>query len=239
MSFDFARRMEREAELIAGGFKNEIDGIKPWYSYAGLFHEQVTRVFVGLNPGGSSRSKHLDKRYRSLERVYEEPEYNSWLDEVWEGASSPGSSVVQERAKRAFRVMYGGENWERVLRDTTCLNVIPFRTSSAAKLPSGAWDVAQPWFKRVMKHLKPKLIICDGSGESKSSWAAVKEFNTIDSCEPIPTANRGQIKYGRVVSGPMKGADVVALPHLSKTYFWPDSAFQKLRELRESWPGLV
>ena len=51
MRHEFARRMEREAEELACGFGDTIDGVKPWYSYAGLFDGPTTRVFVGLNPG--------------------------------------------------------------------------------------------------------------------------------------------------------------------------------------------
>ena len=50
MRHEFARRMEREAEELACGFGDTIDGVKPWYSYAGLFDGPTTRVFVGLNP---------------------------------------------------------------------------------------------------------------------------------------------------------------------------------------------
>ncbi len=239
MSFEFARRMEREADRIANRFKNDISGIKPWYSYAGLFDEPTTRVFVGLNPGGSSESEELDKRYRNRERVYTETGFNAWLDEVWEGASLPGASVLQKRAHRAFQDMYGSDDWEHTLRNTPCFNVVPFRTSSSAKLPSGAWNAAQPWFRQILQQLQPKLIICDGSGEDKSAWAALRKFNVIRPRKSIPTASTGRIKYGHITSGPLKGARVVALPHLSKKYFWPDDdSFQKLRGLRESRPSL-
>lgn len=240
MSFEFARRMERKAQRISKRFENDIYGIKPWYSYAGLFDGQATRVFVGLNPGGSKKSEELDKQYQNRERVYKETGYNSWLDEVWgEGAPDPGASIPQKRVQQAFQCMYGSDNWEFILRDTPCFNVVPFRTSSGTKLPSGAWDAARPWFRQVLQQLQPKLIICDGSGDDKSAWAALKEFNVIKPSKPIRTASTGQIKYGHVTSGPMKGAGVVALPHLSKKYFWPDdSAFQKLGELRDSRPSL-
>ena len=78
MAFEFARQMEREAEELAQGFEAAIDGVKPWYSYARLFDGPATRVFVGINPGGTGKSEELDKEYR--EWAYEKPGYCAWLD---------------------------------------------------------------------------------------------------------------------------------------------------------------
>ena len=242
MRHEFARRMEREAEDLAREFGKKIDGVKPWYSYAALFDGTTTRVFVGLNPGGSGESEELDKEYRKW--AYEKPGYCAWLDEGWEkrgGGSYPaGTEPHQKSAHKAFQAMYG-DVWQDILRSTPCLNVVPFRTPSREKLPCGAWGVAQPWFRQVLRHLQPDLIICNGNGESKeaSAWAALKEFNTITAQKPIHTTDKGRIKYGHVTSGPLKGVAVVALPHLSKPYFWPgENPFQKLRRLRDSRPGL-
>lgn len=240
MSHEFAKQMECEADSLAEGFKARIDGVKPWYSYAGLFDGHATRVFVGLNPGGSSLSMKLDKKYRKA--VYEDPLHCSWLDEPWErdAQGGPGKAPHQKRVRKAFKAMYD-KDWEDVLRDTPCFNVIPFRTSSGATLPPVAWDVTQPWFQKVLIHLNPQLIICNGSGEAQSAWSALKEFNTIKSSkqEWIRTADRGSIKYGKVISGPMEGANVVALPHLSWEKFWPrDRQFRILRELKDSRPEL-
>ena len=46
---------------------------------------------------------------------------------------------------------------------------------------------------------------------SESAWGALKEFNTIRSSKPkwIRTADKGRIKYGEVISGPMEGTNVV------------------------------
>ena len=89
---------------------------------------------------------------------------------------------------------------------TPCLNVVPFRTPSREKLPCGAWGVAQPWFRQVLRHLQPDLIICNGNGESKeaSAWAALKEFNTITAQKPIHTTDKGRIKYGHVHFRPIE-----------------------------------
>ena len=249
MSHEFATQMECAADDLARDFKTRIDGVKPWYSYAGLFDGHAARVFVGLNPGGSSQSMKLDKKYRKA--VYEDPLHCSWLDEPWErnAQGGPGKGPHQKRVRKAFKAMYG-KDWEDVLRSTPCFNVVPFRTSSGAELPPGVWEVAQPWFRKVLRHLRPRLIICNGSGETRphprdpsrrvgSAWSALKEFNTVKSPKRIRTADKGWIKYGEVISGPMEGTYVVALPHLSWEKFWPsDRQFRMLRKLRDSRPDL-
>ena len=240
--FPFARKMERKARRIAKQFDDEFNGVKPWYSYAELFEGQSVRIFVGLNPGGTSESEKLDKQHKK--RVYGEPEYCAWLDEDWEksgGLTASDDDSHQGRAKKAFQAMYGCDEWEQVLRETPCFNVIPLRTSSAGKLPSGIWDAAQPWFRQVLKHLQPRLIICSGSGNKESAWAAINEIPsiTIKTEKSILTANNGYIKYGRVTSKRLRGVKVVALPHLSKRLFWPDeSHFRKLEALRDSRPDM-
>ena len=240
--FPFARKMERKAWQIAKPFNDKINGVKPWYSYAELFEGQAIRIFVGLNPGGTSESEKLDNQHKK--RVYGEPNYCAWLDEEWEKSSSLTTSdddSHQGRARRAFQAMYDCDEWEQVFRETPCFNVIPLRTSSAGKLPSGSWEAAQPWFRQVIKYLRPRLIICNGSAEKESAWAAINEIPsiTIKSEKPILTANNGYIKYGRVTSKKLRGVKVVALPHLSKRFFWPEeSQFQKLKALRDSRPDL-
>ena len=239
-NFPFARRMERKAKRIAKQFEDDINGVKPWYSYAELFEGQAVRVFVGLNPGGTNKSEKLDKKHRRS--VYREQGYCSWLDEVWEKPGNPDigdEETHQGRTKRAFQAMFGYDRWEQVLRETPCLNVIPFRTSNSKKIPSGAWEAAQPWFRGVLRRLQPELIICNGSGEKESAWAAINEFLTIKTEAPINTASSGWIKYGKVTSRTMKGTNVVALPHLSKKFFWPDEThFQKLEALTDTRPDM-
>ena len=135
--------------------------------------------------------------------------------------------------------MYGDE-WQDILRSTPCLNVVPFRTPSRKKLPDGAWDAAQPWFRQVLKHLQPDLIICNGNGEKKeaSAWAALKEFNTITGQKQMPTTDKAAIKYGRVTSGPMEGVAVIRLPHLSKPFFWPDDGLARAGVGCQGYPGV-
>ena len=225
MSFEFARRMQREAEQAARRFENDIYGIKPWYSYAGLFDGPATMAFIGAQPGGGPESMELDRQHRNLQRVYTEPGYNSWLDDTWEGEKTQG------RACRAFKAMYGND-WEQVLRDTSCFNVAPFRAHSTDDLPRPAWEYAQGWFKRVIEHLRPQLIVCNGNGggRSRSPWTSINRLYSIDSDTPIPVQGRASLKIGAVESGPIAGARIVGLPNLSR--FGPAQLFHELQRLQ-------
>ena len=245
MSFRFARRMEREALRKAKSFRDELwfHGVKPWYSYAGLFDERATRVFVGLNPGGTGESEELDERYGSWPyHKRRKREYCAWIDEQWEGGGgglyAAGESPLQKRTHKAFRAMYG-TGWRKVIRSTPCFNVVPFRTRSSEKLTPRAWEAAQPWFNKVLKHLRPELIICNGNVEGLSPWAVLckTEYESIVVRRKAKTcAVAASIKIATVSEGSLKGAKIVALPHLSR--FGGEDLFRKLRELREARPDL-
>ena len=240
MSLKFARQMERNAQDLARDFETQIDGIKPWYSYAGLFDRPATRVFIGLNPGGSSVSEDLDVEYRSA--VHKNLRYCSWVDEAWErrggGLYPVGDSPLQNRAQRAFRVMYE-EGWEDVLRNTPCFNVVPFRTRRGADLPQRAWNAATVWFQEVLEHLRPNLIICNGNSAGRSPWSALAKYRIEpDASGDIPTrpGAGAYIKIGKAASSPLAGTTILALPHLST--FGGDDLFRELRKLRKLRSGL-
>ena len=239
MSVEFARQMEREVERIAErvGYRY---GIKPWYSYAGLFEEPTVRIFVGSHPAGGRKSKRLDQEDRYSERVYQDPGYSSWIDERWEKpkSSSPspaGQARLQKNVHKVFEAMYGSADWERVLRSTPSFNVIPFRVPDMDSLPSRAWSDGCDWFQRVIQHLRPRLIICNGNADGGlSPWAALRK--TEGECIDVRPKANSYIKTGTVAQGPLAGTMIVALPSLSQ--FGGDDLLQKLGELRDSRPGL-
>ena len=244
--FQFARKMERKAKQFAKQFDDEISGVKPWYNHAELFERQPVRIFVGLNPGGTSESQKRDKRHRK--KVYKELGYCSWLDEKWErrggGFYPRGEAPLQERAHRAFRIMYGKDNWKKILRNTPSFNVIPFRTRRGKELPADAWKVAMPWFIGVLEELQPELIICNGSSsESKSAWLALSEHYDISIKKDLVTRKRKKdgapmayLRVGEIKTKPLNGTSVIALPHLST--FGGTDLFRKLKRLRKSDPNL-
>ena len=242
--FPFAREMERKASRIAKQFEDEIDGVKPWYNYAKLFEENAARIFVGLNPGGTSKSEKRDKRHRR--RVYKESGYCSWLDEEWErrggkGFYPRGEAPLQKGAHRAFRIMYGKDNWKQILRNTPSFNVIPFRTRRGKELPPDAWEVAMPWFIGVLEELQPELIICNGSSKAMSAWAALighPEYdisvrkNVVTRRRKSDGAAMAHLRVGQIKTKPLKGTLVLALPHLAN--FGGSDLFKKLKRLRKS-----
>lgn len=231
--------MEREAECLAEKHHARY-GIKPWYSYAGLLEVPATRIFVGSHPAGGRKSKRLDQEDGYFRRVYEVSDYSSWIDERWErprsSAPSPaGQARLQKNVHNVFEAMYGSADWERVLRSTPSFNVIPYRVPDMDRMPTRAWSDGYEWFQRVIEHLRPRLIICNGNADGgRSPWAALRK--TEGECIDVRPKANSYIKTGTVTQGPLADATIVALPSLSQ--FGGDDLFQKLGELRESRPGL-
>ena len=161
MSYEFVRQMQRKAERLAqqGGYNL---GVKPFHSYAGLFEETAKRVLIGLAPGGREKSVRLDQHHRHLERVYEDPGFNSYLDEVWEtktGGEHPmGQAPLQRNIRKVFEELFG-DDAEQELRNTPCLNVVPFR-AFVRDMPSDDWHEALEWVRQILDRLNPRLIIC-------------------------------------------------------------------------------
>ena len=234
MEREFVREMEREAGRIAERFENGAYGIKPWYSSVRLFDKKTQRVFIGSHPAGGLESTRLDREQRYSERVHGELGYNSWLDEVWEGEAVPGGSTHQSRTIRAFRAMYGSEDWERVLRSTPCFNAVPFRVPDMDDLPRRLWNDAAVWFQQVMEHLEPRLIICNGNGSghnSRSPWGAIEKLYKIRANKPISVQGRAaSLKIGTVMSGALAESHIVGLPSLAR--FGPSQLFAELERAR-------
>ncbi len=178
MSHEFALQKQREAEQIAqrGG---HCFGVKPFFSYAGLFRKNSKKVVVGLAPDGRGKSVHLDQQHRYLERVYEEPEYNSFLDEVWEkngGEHPKGQAPLQENIRNIFEMLYG-LNAEQELRKTPCFNIVPVR-ALVVKMSHTEQQHALNWGWQVLSHLSPQLVICF-SGTSQLRSRLTSMFSSV------------------------------------------------------------
>ena len=195
MTYEFARQMEREAVRIAqqGGYTL---GVKPFHSYAGLFEKITKKVFVGLAPGGREKSVQLDQHHRHLERVYEDPGHNSYLDEKWEtriGGEYPiGEAPLQRNLLRVFEEIYGG-GAEQEIRKTPCFNVVPFR-ANVTRMNAGDLRQALEWARQLLDRLSQKLVICySGSKTLRSTLSDL--FSYIDAKFVIgkPTELQGQL----------------------------------------------
>ena len=210
MSGEFARRLEDQARQTYRDLESENTfGIKCWYSAATLFDGPATRVFVGRNPAGGVISEGMDPDHRR--QVYESPNYNAFLDELWENAPGAGQSHLQLAVQRTFRTMYD-DDWKGELRSTPCINVSPFRTAA----PRHVWRASLPWFEQVINHLRPRFIICDGSGENHSAWSALDDLYGMERDPEVNLYNNYSIKSGTILTEPLVETRTIALPSLSR-----------------------
>ena len=220
--FEFAVKLQQEAEEEAKKLKNgAISGAKCWYCDANLIENGAIRAFVGINPGGGKTSEKIDVEKGSLDAPYAIRRWNSWLDEdSWEGKGRQH----QERVKRMFKSMYG-KVWEEKLRESACLNVVPFRTESASRIPAPVWIYSQQWFRRVIEHIRPKLILCNGNGEAKSPWAVLCSFYRINDVKKVSvgaTGSTASLKEAVIESEIMMGTRIIGLPLLNR-FGWPET----------------
>ena len=220
----FAYEMQIEAERLAKPFEDQIYGVKCWYSAARLFDAPVERVFVSINPGGATANDQRDRK-----RPFEDSDYNAWLDEDWSGPRSKGPEH-QRRVRMVFKSLYGTDG-ENVLRATPCFPVAPFRTPSFRDLPKAAWDSAVDWFILVIENLEPRVIICNGNGEGLSSpWGVLRDIYTITNIRKTPLAGTLFLKEGAVTGGKLRGAKILAFPHLTGAIRNPDRLYEELEK---------
>lgn len=231
MTTGFARKMEIEAENIAKPFKDSIYGVACWSSAARLFDEGAERVFIGTNPGGDEKDHQDAKRKGYHQMRYQSHNFNAWLDEAWR-KSPTGHSNNQLSVRHLFKAMYG-DAWEKTLRNTACFEVAPFRVPKIRELPDEAWRAAIPWFQEVLEHVKPKLIICNGSGEDMSPWSVLSELYGIRYGKRTQIGKASAyMKEGNIQSGNLQGVRVIGIPHLSGARYNHQLLFAELQKLR-------
>lgn len=224
MQIGFAYEMQVEAERMAKPFEDQIHGVKCWFSAARLFDVPAERVFVTINPGGATANDRRDR-----EHPFEVPDYNAWLDEDWSGHRSRGPEH-QRRVRMVFESLYGRDG-ENVLRATPCFPVAPFRTPSLKDLPKLAWKSALDWFARVIEHLEPRVIICNGNSEGLwSPWGVLDDRYSITKIKKTRLAGTFSLKEGIVASGSLGGARILAFPHLTGAIRSTDRLYEELEK---------
>ena len=213
--------------------------IKPWYNPRWMFEPRTDRVdcvFIGINPGGDPEcpgpsenpetcvSTSGNRCHHDLPQYYDdspsEVPYNDWLDaRCWQGKGK----LHQKRVKRVFSTLFDIENPEHVMRSTPSLNVCPLRTKGARQIPDCVWEQSLTWCMTVLGNLRPRLIICDGFGESgKSTWSAFKEMYGILSPQKEPARGRANLKWGSIRARPLEQTTIVGVPLLTGQYFSED-----------------
>ena len=223
--FPFAAACEAEAEAFLRGWDNpNAYGTKCWYCDARNIEDGSDILLIGLNPGGGDESKMLDEQSGYLELPYTKARFNSWLDEYWPGKGS----AHQDAMRRVYQAMYGND-WETALRSSACTNVFPVRTASIGDIDARGWKFAGAWFAKILAHVQPKTIICNGNGMQNSPWAYMLKRFDLSVTADIDIGARGHVKDGvlRTASGTSR---VLGLPSLSR--FSRTSLYQAVGSLR-------
>ena len=224
---DVMRRARPQlAHLYADG-RNAV----PWFSAPCMFEGPAERVFLATNPGGDPENY----RWRLRPRDYDcerdgcvDGPRNRWLDEEW--GKPAGQSHNQVAVKRAFDALYGDGLGAHVLRDTPCFEVCPLRTHKAGDIPGAVWDASVVWCQEVMEQLRPKTIISNGNGESThSAWVAVQQMYQFERMGERRLFGSASLKWGHVTDGPLSGAVLIGMPHLSRMRGRP--LYNALRDL--------
>lgn len=213
-----ALKREREArefidELIRiGWLDDDLFGdnrnFKPWYSHRSLFQEGITRVYIGIDPGGDPRfpDNTTGPQYQTF---LEGDSYNAFLDESWTG-NAPGLAPLQSRTRRVFRELYGESAADDLLRQTACFNVCPVRTGASSNIQPDLWDECVEWFQGVINDLKPTTIICNGTGKS-SPWAVLNPRQ----CWSEQIDGGPYLRFGTVQLGESHRSRVIGIPQLT------------------------
>lgn len=230
MSIDYpkARQFQKQANSIYLRFKTDnIWGIKVWYSHAQYFENGCVRAFVGINPGGSENSHSKSSLAQWLKWPYAREDYSAWLDE---DVGSHHHSVQE-----LFKLLYGSY-WRRAIRKTASFNVAPFHTRKSKDLTTDIWQAATPWFRKVLQHIDPRLIICNGNAEhpGKSPWAIfIRSYGaSLIREDKIAQGSGYSVKFGQIPheSAALGGTRILALPNLGQAGYVPEhSDFVKLK----------
>ena len=215
--FPIVRGFERKAEALLKDAQSRgepVYGIKPWYCSANIIEKGAVVAFIGANPGGRPESEETDKELCVLDWPYRYATYNAWLDDRhWDGFGR----AHQESVLGAFRILFGAQG-EEILRNAACFNVVPLRTKRVNKLKKATWQSGTAWTMEVLEHVRPRLIVCNGSGVSRSAWGALLDSRQGLAKEQHKVQVQGtlMLKIGRIAHGEIAGAEVIGLPHMSR-----------------------
>lgn len=219
--------MAAKAERLAESLGSKDHWAKPYYSDVYTLKTGVSRVFIGINSKGNKWSLKYDKKQQNNRKIWsgQKPFHNAYLDESWGDTrggpdSGKGQSGLQIAVKQVFRAMYGSR-WKKVLRNTPCFNLVPVSSNGTddCKLDE-IWDDGVKWGVKVIKHLRPKLIILYGNrrkpSNAKSVWRALERTLTLTETEcPVHLSRTFKVYAGVIRHTSLRDTKVLGLPHLS------------------------
>ena len=239
MTTSFARKMERKAHDIAGLMESasradervpiwqrEVNGrsnVKPFYSpLANLNKDSCRVVLIADNPGGNP-SNPDDTTGPEYTRFLNAPlgEYNAFTNEKW-SVYEEGMAPMQVAVQQVFQVLFGAARWYKELLNSVSFNVCPLRTRKTDDIPCAVWVRCEAWSNRILDVLEPELILCCGNSDDykgnmgKSPWGMLRRRLDFDE-ESVQERQRNDIKLklGMFSTGPLRGASVVGMWHLS------------------------
>lgn len=248
---EFTDLMEAEAVTIADamsrerpGWRKEVDGrsnLKPWYSQLNAFRPDVKRALVGIDPGGDP-SKPDDTAGPQYRQQLEGDSYNAFLDERWASERRgnkvehrAGEAPLQQAVRKVFRTLFPESYPDEEIRATACFNACPIRTGLGSSIPphGRVWRLSEDWYKSVLEHIRPELVICIGNGDI-SPWRLLN----VDERNPIKFARSAHLKHGSARLYVGRLTKVIGLPHLTGGTFSRPDLYKAIDENRESLLGI-
>lgn len=194
-------------------------------------------MFVGLNPGGG------DGDYQCL--IAGPEGTNSYLDEDWiekPGQQNAGKHALQVQLKIFFETLCKEleiKEWEKYMRDTLCLNYIPFRSKNWQALGKRdkVIEFANELWADILRYIQPQaLLVIDNNIRENLTGILEASGWTHDvesSCSE--NINWGNNKYYLDYFNKETGAGtekmlIAKLPHLSSRKIFSRKECQGPRE---------
>ena len=238
---DFIDRMERKADAIADLMERETkepnwypewdawpkgrvpgcpSNIKPWYNPPATFRSGVDRVLIGINPGGNPL-KPDGPEHLCRDPQWHRTTFNEWVCAKW---LKDGREIRthQENILGVFDALYGTDQGKQKLVDTPSTNACPLRTEKPEYIPEKVWCASEHWCLKLLEHVRPKTIICNGNSTSgkrphRSPWAMMlakqsdRGYELVQS-DPKEVADRRNLKHAIVRGGKFDGAHIIGVP---------------------------
>ncbi len=192
---------------------------------------------LGLNPAGDGKDADTD----DLERPFRDPGYSAYLDDKWR-KSDTGEASLQRVVQALAMVIVGatpreameameairdprlvpeehiGEKAVAFLRNTVCLNIIPFRESNITRLPHCLREQGEQIGWRLLCLAQPRLrcIISLVNQVEGPPWKTIlknsRQRRKPDYEEPINSELHRNYREVELVQGPLAGSLIIGLP---------------------------
>lgn len=175
--------IEEFAQLIPNELHQESGNV--FYSGRDAFGAPANLYILGLNPGGDPLDPRADTIAQSIEAVlHEASNWSAYRDSSWAGAV-PGTSGMQPRVLHLLRRVGLSPG------EVPASNIIFTRSRREKDLVGNIENLKEscwPFHQAVIKHLKPKVILC--FGQTSGSWVCKKLDAAQQTDEFIENNNR-------------------------------------------------